>query len=81
LKQVNQLISTTFQCSRVAIASVPGALTYVAHFYVLIELHPALLWVNEKALLEEKMDKNQFVQVKLFSLTLGKQFILSKEWM
>jgi hypothetical protein len=56
-------------------------LTNVAHFYVLIELHPALLWVNEKALLEEKMDKNQFVQVKLFSLTLGKQFILSKEWM
>lgn len=42
-KSALQLISKTFRCSRVAIASVPGKHTDVSYFYVLIELNPGLL--------------------------------------
>src|SRR5438132_190488 len=44
-----QLISKTFRCSRVAIASVPRKHTDVSYFYVLIELNLGLLWINAKA--------------------------------
>lgn len=61
-KSALQLISKTFRCSRVAIASVPGKHTDVSYFYVLIELNPGLLWINAKAILENTIPNEiQFV--------------------
>ncbi len=72
-----QLISKTFRCSRVAIASVPGKHTDVSYFYVLIELNPGLLWINAKAILENTIPSNQFYLVQLFSFPKGLTYILS----
>jgi hypothetical protein len=74
---VLQLLSKTFRCSRIAIASVLGKHTDVSYFYVLNELNPGLLWINAKAILENTIPSNQFYLVQLFSFPKGLTYILS----
>jgi hypothetical protein len=76
-KSTLQLLSKTFRCSCIAIASILGKHTNVYYFYVLNELNPRLLWINDKAILENTIPSNQFYLVQLFSFPKGLTYILS----